>query len=163
MAESALSPEVDLLVREVARAAELAGCSIGSAESLTGGQLSAALTAAPDAGDWYQGGIVAYRPEVKYALLDAPSGPVVTADTAIAMAQSAAALLMADCAVGLTGVGGPEPEEGEAPGTVFIAAVHRGSPPVVARYRFDGDPVAVIEQSILEALRALRARIPEVP
>lgn len=155
MAESALTGEVDRLVRELSRIVEAAGCTVCTAESLTGGQLASALSSAAGAGQWYRGGIVAYHPEVKYVLLGSPRGPVVTAATARAMAASTRRLLDADFSVALTGVGGPGPEEGEPPGTVYVGSQARGTEPRAARHRFDGDPVAVLEQSIVAALRTL--------
>lgn len=159
MVETALDDGLDGLIRSLAEAARAAGCSLATAESLTGGQLAAAISAGPEAGQWYRGGVVAYHPEVKYALLDAPPGPVVTAATAEAMACSVAALLGADYSVAVTGVGGPEYEEGEPPGTVYLATSERGAHPIVEHHRFDGDPVEVMQQTIRVALSALLERI----
>lgn len=161
MVESALGETVDHLVRELHEAVDAAGCTVATAESLTGGQLAAAVSAAPEAGRWYRGGIVAYHPEVKHTLLRSPPGPVVTGPTAAAMASSTAQLLGADFGVALTGVGGPEPEEGEPAGTVYLATCARGGSPVVQLFRFDGDPVEVMRQTIEAALRALIARVKE--
>lgn len=160
MVRSALDGEVDRLVRELAAAVRSSGCTVATAESLTGGQLAAALSAAPGAGDWYRGGIVAYHPEVKYELLKAPRGPVVTPETAAAMACSAAELFGAECSVALTGVGGPGPDEGKPAGTVYLATCRADESPVVECFRFGGEPVEVMEQTICAALRALVARLP---
>lgn len=159
MVDSALDDDVDRLVEQLSRTVEAAGCSVATAESLTGGQLAAAIAAAPEAGVWYRGGIVAYHPEVKYTLLETPRGPVVTPETARAMASSTIQLLGADYSVGLTGVGGPEPQEGKPPGTVHIATCARGEEPIAEHHRFSGDPVEVMERSIVTALAALIARI----
>lgn len=159
MTETALSNEVERLVEELTAVCLGSQGKIATAESLTGGQLAAALTAGPDASEWYRGGVVAYQPSVKHSLLKAPDGPVVTAPTAIAMACSIAELLDADYSVGVTGVGGPDPEEGEPPGTVYLATSERGEHPIVERHKFDGEPVEVMEQTIEAALRALIARV----
>jgi len=92
-----------------------------AAESLTGGQVSAGLSAIEGASDWFVGGVVAYAPEVKFDLLAVDRGPVVNAATARQMATGVARLLHADFAVATTGVGGPGPQEGRPEGTVFIA------------------------------------------
>lgn len=155
MTESPLDDGVDRLAQALADAVRSTGDTLATAESLTGGQLAAALTAAPGAGNWYRGGIVAYQPEVKYELLRAPRGPVVTPETAAAMARSTLELLGADHAVAVTGVGGPEPEEGQPAGTVYLASCSKDEAPRVEHFRFEGDPVAVMEQTIREALRAL--------
>jgi len=159
MVDSALDGEVDRLVERLSRAVEIAGCTVATAESLTGGQLAAAISSASEAGEWYRGGIVAYHPEVKYSLLETPRGPVVTPETASAMAASAVRLLGADYAVALTGVGGPDPQEGKPPGTVHFATCRRGEEPTTEHHRFPGDPVEVMERSIVTALAALIARI----
>ncbi len=159
MAGSVFGHEVDRIVQELSDIAHATGCTLASAESLTGGHLAAAISAAPEAGQWYRGGIVAYHPEVKYTLLGAPPGPVVTAPTAAAMARSAVELLGADYAVALTGVGGPEPQEGKPAGTVYLATCARGEEPAAERHRFDGEPVEVMEQTVRAALGALIARI----
>ncbi len=118
MVESALDNDVDRCIEQLVQAVHESGCTLATVESLTGGQLAAAISAAPQAGDWYRGGIVAYHPDVKHTLLKTPPGPVVTAETAAAMARSAVHLLGADYSVALTGVGGPGEEEGAPPGTV---------------------------------------------
>ena len=57
------------------------------AESVTGGMVGARLTSVPGSSDVLKGCIVAYASEIKYNILDVPEGPVVTPDTARAMAE----------------------------------------------------------------------------
>lgn len=159
MAGSALTPRVDEWVEQLSELADHVGCRIAVAESLTGGQLAAALASAPSAGDWFRGGIVAYHPEVKYGLLESPRGPVVTPETAEAMARTVAERLGADCTAALTGVGGPGPDEHQPPGTVFLATYTARGGAVVEGHRFAGDPIEVMTQSIEAALSALVTRI----
>lgn len=128
------------------------GLTIAVAESLTGGQLSAALAAAPDAGEWFRGGLVSYASEVKFDLLGVDRGPVITCAAAEQMAVGAARLLGADAAVAITGVGGPEPVEGQEPGTVHIAWF--GPSGVVSATRHHpGDPDDVVRASVTAALQ----------
>ena len=58
----------------------------------------------------------------------------------------------------MTGVGGPDPDEGKPAGTVFIA-VATADGEDVAEYHFDGDPASVLEQSAAAALSMLLATI----
>ncbi|MEV8337852.1 CinA family protein [Leucobacter sp. NPDC077196] len=160
MVESALEGRVDRLVQLIAERAEQSGRSIAVAESLTGGQLGAALAAAPDSGTWFRGGITAYHPEVKYTLLKAPRGPVVTEPTAVAMAESAARLLLADIAVAVTGVGGPDPDEGKPAGTVVLAITGGDRPTKVEHLACSGDPIEVMQQTVEAALEAVLERLP---
>ena len=105
----------------VAGLASERGWSVGTAESLTSGAVASALGAAPDASSWFRGGVIAYSSEVKRNLLYVEPGPVVSAQCAQQMARAAAALLGAEAAVATTGAGGPDPQDDQPVGTVFIA------------------------------------------
>lgn len=99
------------------------GESLAVAESLTGGQVAAAFAAAPRSSDWFDGGVVTYTKDAKFRVLDVPEGPVVTEKAALALASGVAGLFGADHAIALTGAGGPEPQDGQPPGTVWMAVV----------------------------------------
>lgn len=129
-----------------------------AAESLTGGNISAALSAIQGASDWFLGGVVAYAEQVKYDLLEVERGPVINAKSARQMAEGVARLLDADFAVATTGVGGPGPQEGLPQGTVYIAvATPNGSD--VAEYRFQGDPGEVVAQATRQAIDDLATAV----
>src|SRR3954447_11163641 len=87
------------------------GLKVAAAESLTGGAVSSALAAGPEAANWYAGALVAYSPEVKYDVLGVTRGPLICECCALEMARGAARVFATDVAVSTTGVGGPEPEE----------------------------------------------------
>ena len=159
MTEFASGRGEDELAQTLSEALKQRNASVAVAESLTGGQLAATLAAAPQASEWFRGGIVAYHPEVKYDLLDAPEGPVVTPETATAMARSVVRLTGADIGVALTGVGGPTPDEGEPAGTVFLAVCEKGLEPTVMHMVFAGEPLDVMRQTIDAALQALIVRV----
>lgn len=125
--------------------------SAAVAESLTGGNVSARLSAIEGASDWFRGAVVAYDEEVKFGLLDVDRGPVITATAASQMASGVARLLDADVAVATTGVGGPGPQEERPEGTVFVA-VHTPSGCSVREYHFDGDPAEVVARATRQAL-----------
>lgn len=149
----------------VSRLAELmrdSQMTVGTIESLTGGQLAAAIVSAQKASEWFCGGIVAYQADVKHSLLRTPPGPVVTEETARTMAESGAELLGATLSVALTGVGGPGPEEGEPQGTVYLATHIRGGDTRVNRYVFEGEPLEVVQQSVFTAVHALIERLEEL-
>ncbi|HLU63511.1 MAG TPA: CinA family protein [Protaetiibacter sp.] len=139
----------------IARTAHDRGLTIAVAESLTGGGLAQALAAAPDASEWFLGGVVAYTVRTKSRVLGVPPGPVVNAPTARRMAEGVRELLGADIAAAVTGVGGPGEEEGFPPGTVYLAIVTADSARV-SEFAFEGDPEAVVEQTIAATLDALR-------
>lgn len=102
------------------------GLTIGAAESLTGGLVTAALTTIPGASAVVRGGIVAYAADVKKALLGVDAGLLarvgtVHPDVAVAMARGARERLGAAVGVATTGVAGPDPADGQPVGTVHIA------------------------------------------
>lgn len=66
MVQPAFSSEVDRSIKALVDAVTSSPCSIAMAESLTGEQRAAAMSAAPNASNWYKGGVVAYQPDVKH-------------------------------------------------------------------------------------------------
>jgi len=127
---------------------------VGVAESLTGGMVCSRLARAEGSSEWFRGGIVAYARRVKHDLLGVPPGPVVSEVSARAMAAGAARLLAAGATVALTGAGGPEPQDGNPPGTVWVA-VSVGGDVDAKVFHFPGPPAAVCERATQEALAAL--------
>ena len=95
--------------------------TLAVAESLTGGLVAARLVNVPGASSWFRGGVVAYASDVKRSLLDVPPGSVVSAEAATAMASGARRALDADVGLAVTGVAGPDEQDGQRPGTVFLA------------------------------------------
>jgi nicotinamide-nucleotide amidase len=149
--------ETNGVAERLAEAAQRGGLRLAVAESLTGGELSAKLAAAPDASDWFRGGLVAYAREVKYEVLGVPRGPVVSEVAATTMADGVAALLGADVAVAVTGVAGPDDQDGQPPGTVWMA-VHDGTGTASRLHHFDGEPAQVVDATCAAALAWLLDR-----
>lgn len=145
----------------VGRSALSLGWTVGAAESLTSGAVASALGAAPQASDWFRGSVVAYSREVKYHLLGVPRGPVVSRSAAVSMARGACRELGADVAVSTTGAGGPDPQDGQPPGTVWLAVAWRGRWHA-EQHSFPGSPSAVVEATTAQALALLR-RVLENP
>jgi nicotinamide-nucleotide amidase len=115
--------QADRITAEISGLARSTGRTIAVAESLTGGRVCAALAAAEAASEWFRGGLVAYASEVKHTVLHVADGPVVSAGAAHAMGVGVRDLLDADLALAVTGTGGPEPQDDQEPGTVFLAVV----------------------------------------
>lgn len=139
-------------------AVKRAGRSVAVAESLTGGKLSSCLARLPDAGEWYLGSVVAYSPAVKHDVLGVPDVPVVSEPAAIALAEGVARLLHADLTIAVTGVGGPGPQDGVAPGTVWMARYDAGR--TSARcFSFAGEPAEVVDQTCDAAIDWLFADV----
>src|SRR5689334_10889722 len=143
-----------LLAERVGELALAQGVSVAAAESLTGGMISTALSAAGRSSEWFLGALVAYASEVKHEVLGVPPGPVVSATAASAMARGVRRLLKADAAVAVTGAGGPGGQDGRDPGTVFIA-FDGGDDHRVLRLYLDDEPKVVCATTAAAALRML--------
>ena len=146
----------------VARLALERGWSVGAAESLTSGAVASALGGAPQASSWYRGTVVAYSREVKFHLLGVPRGPVVSRAAALAMARGAQRELRADVAVATTGSGGPDPEDGQPPGTVWLAVAWPHGR-LAEEHHIDGEPTEVVAAATARAVRLLRRALEEAP
>ena len=128
---------------------------IAVAESLTSGAIATALGSAPQASRWFVGGVVAYSEHVKFDVLGVEPGPVHTARCAREMAAGAVRVLGADLAVAATGVGGPDPEDALAPGTVFIAAASTSGLGDVVELDLDGSPEEILDGTVGACLQLL--------
>ena len=135
----------------------LAGKTLATAESCTGGGIGAALTAVPGSSAVYKGGIISYTNWVKQNLLGVDEALLetigaVSAPVAEAMAVGARKALQADVAVSVTGLAGPGGDEyGNAAGTVFIGCCMDGTA-FAREFHFDGDRESVRQQTIRAAL-----------
>lgn len=147
--------DLQTLSDEIGRLARDRSVTVAAAESLTSGAIASAFGRGDAASGWFAGGVVAYAERVKREVLGVTAESVLTPQCARELATGVADLLGADVAVAVTGVGGPDPEEGLPPGTVY-AAVCVGDDVTDAAWRFDGDPSAVVEQTVLAALRLVR-------
>ncbi|WP_419917748.1 competence/damage-inducible protein A [Candidatus Poriferisocius sp.] len=134
------------------------GWTLALAESLTGGMIGARLTAVPGASDVFRGGLVSYAGDIKFDLLGVPEGPVVSEEAVTAMARGAARLLGADCAIAVTGVAGPDPLDGQEPGTVWMATLVAGEV-VAIRVKFPFDRERTRQFTTVSVLNNLRVRI----
>jgi nicotinamide-nucleotide amidase len=143
---------------EVAVAAQLLdhGLTLGVAESLTGGLIASRLVNVPGASTWFRGGVVAYHEQVKFDVLDVPVGPVVSEAAATAMAEGVRRVTGADVGLGITGVAGPDEQEGVAPGTIFVGLCLPDGSTEARELRLPGDRERVRQYGAISALDLLR-------
>ena len=140
--------------------ARLAGKTLVTAESLTGGGIGAALTAVPGASAVYKGGVISYTDAVKSGVLGVPeaylsSFGAVSAPVAEAMALGALQLMQADVAVSVTGLAGPAGDEfGNPVGTVFIGYCSKITG-FSREYHFSGNRESIRNQTIEAALQLI--------
>lgn len=90
--------------------------TIATAESVTAGHLQSALSLAPNAMDFFQGGLTAYNLQQKTRFLGVDPIKAVPCDCvsqsiAVTMAQSVTALFKCDWGIGITGYASPVPEK----------------------------------------------------
>lgn len=123
--EEAHAGAVFAAAQSVIAAASASGLRVGTAESLTGGSVAAALVSVPGASAVFEGAVVSYSHAVKIRTLGVSANLLdrvgaVDPAVATAMAEGARAALGVDVAVSTTGVAGPEPHDGQPVGTVFL-------------------------------------------
>jgi nicotinamide-nucleotide amidase len=149
----------DTMESVVGAALKARGFSLGLAESLTGGLVASRLVAIPGASNWFRGSVVSYASGVKYDVLGVPEGPVVTAEAARAMADGARRVLGADVGLALTGVAGPDQQEGQVPGTVIVGLARPGAETESFEAHLPGDRDRVRQYATITALDLLRRRL----
>jgi nicotinamide-nucleotide amidase len=153
------SPEAAIHALLLAR-----GETVATAESLTAGLVGAALTNTPGSSATYRGGLIVYATDLKASLagvstelLDARGA--VDPDVAIALAVGARDRLGADWGLSLTGVAGPDPQDGIAVGTLYVGLAGRAAPPQARKFALAGDRAAIRSEAVGAALAWLHAAL----
>ncbi len=152
----------DTLPSVVVRLLQQRGATVAVAESLTAGLVTAALTDVPGSSAVVRGGLVVYATDLKQTLGGVPEQVLaqhgaVSAETATALAREVRVRLGADYGLALTGVAGPDEQEGHPAGTVHVAVAdaegeqHR-------QLRLPGDRDRVRALAVTSALDLLRRR-----
>ncbi|MET9185741.1 CinA family protein [Streptomyces tendae] len=152
---------------EVVRLLTVRGETLAVAESLTGGMVAAALTAVPGASKAFRGSVTAYATELKQELLGV-EGELLAAHGAVdpqvaaRMAAGVRTALGADWGIATTGVAGPDPQDGQPVGTVFVAVegprgTERGCAGggKVEALRLNGDRAEIRMESVRSVLALL--------
>jgi nicotinamide-nucleotide amidase len=141
------------------------GLTLAVAESLTGGLLVAELVSVPGASAVVRGGVVAYATDLKATLLGvdaallAASGPI-HPDVARAMADGVRQRLGADIGLATTGAAGPDPQDGHAPGEVWLGFAI-GAEVTAVGLALGGDRQAIRSHTVSESLSRLRRLLQE--
>ncbi|WP_174613374.1 competence/damage-inducible protein A [Virgibacillus ihumii] len=131
------------------------GLFIGAAESLTGGMFMDRLISLRGASAVCRGGIVCYDVKVKENVLGVSPETIqqygtISEQCAAEMAENICSVLDADVGISFTGAAGPETEEGNPPGTVFIGIHQVGKDTVVRKCIFQGDRNTIRERSVIK-------------
>jgi len=144
------------------------GITVAVAESLTGGLLVAELIRTPGASAVVNGGVVAYNTALKHSVLGVDADLLrargaVDPDVAEQMASGVRSALAvdgraADIGISTTGVAGPEPQDGQPVGTVYLGfAVGNEVSHVALRLSGSRDGIrnAVVSESLVQLTRLL--------
>jgi PncC family amidohydrolase len=142
------------LAASIGESAQRRGQTVIAAESVTAGSVGQALAAAGEASQWFAGSLVTYMDLTKRTVLGVEADDVFTAECARQMAVGALRVSGADVAVAITGVAGPEPEDGHDVGEVCIC-VGTADSLEVFEHRFSGEPVDIVDAAKLHALEHL--------
>jgi nicotinamide-nucleotide amidase len=146
------------LLLEAARSRSL---KIATAESCTGGLISAALTEIPGSSDVFERGFVTYSNQAKAEMLGVPMELLdrhgaVSEEVARAMAEGAIRNSLADLAVAVTGIAGPGGGSKDKPvGLVHLATARRHGPVRHERRVFHGDRKEVRAATLKRAIELL--------
>lgn len=151
----------DLLSLLQERAETLATC-----ESLTGGLVAATLTSIPGASAVFRGSLVTYATDLKATLAGVDpdvldNDGAVAAATAEQMARGCRRVCGADWGIAVTGVAGPDSQEGKPVGLVFVGVSSpRGTTSTVLHLVGDRDRIvtATVESCLRAALDAAAVR-----
>ncbi|MET9696854.1 nicotinamide-nucleotide amidohydrolase family protein [Streptomyces sp. NPDC006529] len=139
--------------------------TLAVAESLTGGLVAAELTSVPGASRSFRGSVTAYATEIKERVLGVDAELLaahgaVNAQVAQEMAAGVRRLLDATWGISTTGVAGPEPQDGQPVGTVFIAVAGPAGRKS-ARLRLNGSRAEIRRESVRTVLELLSSELRE--
>ncbi|MDR0626176.1 MAG: CinA family protein [Bifidobacteriaceae bacterium] len=140
------------------------GLTVATAESLTGGLVSAVIVDVPGASDVLRGAVVAYANEIKRDVLGVDAELLaergaINATTAAQMAVGIRNLMGSDVGISTTGVAGPDPADGVQPGTAYVACSWARDDPAIRALRLEGTRAQVRTQVVTRALELAHATI----
>lgn len=133
------------------------GLTLALAESVTGGLVSGRLTQIAGASDVFRGAVVSYASDVKHDVLHVSPGPVVSETAAAQMAQGVKDLLGADVGLALTGVAGPDQQDGQPVGTLCVAVVLPDDQVHTKTFVLPGQREQMRQMSVISSLDMLRS------
>ena len=151
-----MTPGAEALVRLLKDRGE----TVAVAESLTGGLVAAELTAVPGASKVFRGSVTAYATDVKARILGVDGELLarrgaVDPDVALQMARGVRGVLDADWGIATTGVAGPQPQDGQPVGTVYVAVAGLSYQEKVVELGLNGDRAEIRMVTVRSVLALL--------
>ena len=132
------------------------GWTLGLAESVTGGLVGGRITSIAGASRVFKGGVISYASDVKFDVLGVEHGPVVSERAAMQMASGAQRVLGASVGLALTGVAGPDEQDGEPAGTLCVGVSFPNGQTFSTRSQLPGQRDQMRQFSVITALAFLR-------
>ncbi|NUP24784.1 MAG: nicotinamide-nucleotide amidohydrolase family protein [Streptomyces sp.] len=134
--------------------------TVAVAESLTGGLIGAAFTGVSGASRAFRGGVISYATDLKQELLGVPAELLrregaVHPGVAAAMASGVARVCGATYGLAVTGVAGPEPQDGKPVGLVYAAVCGPGGETWARELRLEGSRERIRVETVHEAVDLL--------
>ena len=142
---------------KIGEAMKFRGVTISTAESCTGGGLSACFVSVPGSSSWFKGSAVAYQNEIKRDLLGVSEEIIrekgaVSKECVAAMAEGARRIFDTDMAVSISGIAGPDGDGSDNPvGTVWIG-IALSYETKTKCFHFKGSREKIRHLTIMEAL-----------
>lgn len=121
-----MQTHIDTTAKTVVKLLKEKEITLSTAESCTGGLISAAITSVSGSSEVFDLGICTYANSAKSEFLGVPDEIIrkhgaVSEETALLMAQGIRRVAKSDVGISVTGIAGPTGDEGGKPiGTVFI-------------------------------------------
>jgi nicotinamide-nucleotide amidase len=149
---------LDLLMRRAA--------TVAVAESLTGGLIGARFTSVSGSSKSFRGGVISYATDLKQSLLAVPEELLrregaVHPEVAAAMAAGVAKVCAATYGLAVTGVAGPEPQDGKPVGTVHVAVSGPDGEIWARQLRLQGSRERIRVETVDEAIDLLASVLKE--
>jgi nicotinamide-nucleotide amidase len=133
--------------------------TLGIAESVTGGLIGGRLTNVPGSSEVFRGGVISYASDVKFNVLGVDQGPVVSERAALQMAQGARRVLGADVGLAVTGVAGPDVQDGQPVGTLCVGIALPDGTTLATTSMLPGLRDQMRQFSVITALDFLRRQL----
>ena len=145
------------LAAEVGKMLKQKKFTIAAAESCTGGLFTSLLTDIAGSSAYVKGSVISYTNAVKHDIVGVKAETLekfgaVSEETAAEMSTGIRNLLSTDIGVGITGLAGPDGDEGKAPGLVYIS-ISDNKVNITNEFHFKGDRLAVKKAAAMAALK----------
>lgn len=139
------------------------GATLAVAESVTGGLIGGRITNTPGSSSVFRGGVISYASDVKFDVLGVAPGLVVSESAAIEMARGVRRVLNSSVSLAVTGVAGPDEQDGKPAGTLCMGVVLEDGSEHSTTSVLPGQRDQMRQFSVITALSFLRSLLLKTP